>query len=176
MTVALVHPPAPRRRAPYENWRPPIIGVSVLTLVGNSDLVLPRFHDGTYVLPTGDVEDGQSPEAAGRAVLTGLAASLAVQRQVAVDEVQMRRRKVITHVVITEPLSVREACALAYRDPRADVQVLPRTRALSVLTHKAQLRAFLGLQAAAIGAMLYLLDGQIVRVEDIRPHHARPYT
>ncbi|MGW7090082.1 hypothetical protein ACWGH2_42235 [Streptomyces sp. NPDC054871] len=150
--------------------------MSVLALVGNSDLVLARFHDGTLVLPTGDVEDGQSPEAAGRAVLTGLAASLPVERQVAVDETQMRRRKVITHVVITEPLSAREACALVYRDPRADVHVLPRTRALSVLTHKAQLRAFLGLQAAAIGAMLYLRDGQITRVEDVRPHDPLPFT
>ncbi|MEU1149341.1 hypothetical protein ACFYO9_29260 [Streptomyces sp. NPDC005863] len=172
--IALFAAPSARRRAPYENWRPPIIGVSVLAPVGNSDLVLPRFQDGTFALPTGAVEKGQSPEDAGRAVLTGLADELPVQRRVVVDEVQMRRRQVITYVVITEPLTSREACALVYRDPRADLLVLPKRHALSSLARKGKLRAFLGLQAAEIGAMLHLRDGQISRVEDVQPQDVPP--
>ncbi|MEU1221373.1 hypothetical protein [Streptomyces microflavus] len=138
--------------------------------------MLLRLYDGTFVLPTGNVEDGRSPEEAAQSVLAGGPASvLPVQRQVAVDRVQMRRRQVVTHVVVTEPLTGTEVRALTYRDPRADVQVLPVTRALSVLPRKAQLRAILGLQAAAIGAMFHLQDGHIARVEDVRPHDALPY-
>ncbi|MFC8727067.1 MULTISPECIES: NUDIX hydrolase [Streptomyces] len=175
-SVAALPAPGTRRRAAYENWRPPIVGVSVLAIVRNGRLLLLQLHDGSYVLPTANVEDGQSPEEAAQGALAGLVPGLPVQRQVVVDRVQMRRRRVFSHVVVTEALTAPEVRALTFRDPRADVQVLPTTRALAVLPPGAQLRAVLGLQAASIGAVLHLNDGQIARVEDVRPRSARSRT
>ncbi|MFJ8774513.1 hypothetical protein [Streptomyces microflavus] len=175
-SVAALPAPGARRGAPYENWRPPIVGVTVLAIVRNGRLLLLQLHDGSYVLPTSGVEDEQSPEEAAQGALTGLLPGLPVQRRVVVDWVQMRRRQVFTHVVVTEPLTGPEVRALTYRDPRADVQVLPTARALAMLPPRAQLRAVLGLQAASIGAVLHLNDGQIARVEDVLPRSARSRT
>ncbi|MFJ2441069.1 MULTISPECIES: hypothetical protein [unclassified Streptomyces] len=119
-------------------------------------------------MPTGTVEEGQSPEEAARAVLTGLLDGLPVRRRVAVDQVQMRRRKVITHIVVTAPLTVREASALTYRDPRAAVKVLPTAQALAALPERARMRALLGLQALAIRAMVHMRDGEIQRLESVQ--------
>ncbi|MEU3008025.1 hypothetical protein [Streptomyces sp. NPDC006863] len=175
-SVAALPAPGARRGAPYENWRPPIVGVTVLAIVRNGRLLLLQLHDGSYVLPTSGVEDEQSPEEAAQGALTGLPSGLPVQRRVVVDWVQMRRRQVFTHVVVTEPLTGTEVRALTYRDPRADVQVLPTRRALAVLPPRAQLRAALGLQAATIDATFHLADGRIARVEDARPHDVLSYT
>ncbi|MFE7660400.1 hypothetical protein [Streptomyces celluloflavus] len=166
--VATPPAPAPQKRGPYENWRPPITGVGVLAPVGATSLVLPCLPGGALVLPTGTVQEGQSPEEAAQAVLTGLPHGLPVRRRVAVDQVQMRRRKITTHIVVTAPLTVREARALTYRDPRAGVQVLLTAQALAALPERAQMRALLGLQALAIGAMIYMRDGEIQRLESVQ--------
>nr|BAP34732.1 hypothetical protein [Streptomyces sp. ML694-90F3] len=160
---------APRRRAPYENWRPPIIGVSVLAPVGTTDLLLPCLPGNALVLPTGTVEDGQSPEDAARAVLRGMPDGLPVRRRVAVDQVQMRRRKIITHLVATEPLTPGNCRALAYRDPRATIRVLPVGQALESLHHKVRTRVVLGLQALATGAVIYTEDGQMPQLKAMPP-------
>ncbi|QUI32626.1 hypothetical protein H9W91_18505 [Streptomyces alfalfae] len=166
-SVAALPVPKPRTRAPYENWRPPIIGVSVLAPVGATGLVVPCMPGGTLVLPTGTVEDGQSPEEAAQAVLTGLPDGLPIRRRVAVSQVQMRRRKVITHLVVTAPLAVQEAHSLMYRDVRADVRVLPTEKAVAALPEKSRARVLLGLQALAIGAMVYVRDGEIQRIDSV---------
>ncbi|MFG3134399.1 hypothetical protein ACGFZU_42805 [Streptomyces tendae] len=49
----------PRALEPYENWRPPIIGVSVLAPVGATSLILPCIFGDIPLLPTGAVEEGQ---------------------------------------------------------------------------------------------------------------------
>ncbi|MFJ5222336.1 hypothetical protein [Streptomyces sp. NPDC088400] len=165
MPVAALPVARPRTRTPYENWRPPIIGVSVLALVGATSLVLPCLPGGAWALPTGTVENGQSPEEAAQTVLTCLSGELPVQRRVVVDQVQMRRRKIITHLVITAPLTTREAYALAYRDPRAQVRVVRTAQGLASLPEKARLRALLGLQTFAIGATVYLRNGEVQRLE-----------
>lgn len=79
--VALPPTARPRARAPYENWRPPITGVTVLALVGVTSLVLPRLPGDTWALPTGSVEEGRSPEEAAQAVLTPLSGTLPVARR-----------------------------------------------------------------------------------------------
>ncbi|QCN85909.1 hypothetical protein DDJ31_13640 [Streptomyces griseoviridis] len=144
------------------------MGVSVLAPVGATGLVLPRMPGGALALPTGTVENGQSPEEAAQAVLTGLPKGLPIRRRVAVSQVQMRRRKVITHLVVTAPLTVREANSLVYRDVRAEVRVLPTDHAVAALTEKARARVLIGLQALAIGAMVYVQDGEIQRIDSFR--------
>jgi hypothetical protein len=167
VTVALTPAAAhPRARAPYENWRPPVVGVSVLVPVGARHLVMTDLR-GLLALPTGSVETGRSIEEAAQAVLTGLTEGLPVRRRVVEDQVQMRRRKVITHMVATNPLTYEEATALTYRDPRADVRVLPTVQAVAALAERGRTRALLGLQALAIEAMVYLPDGEIQRLESV---------
>lgn len=166
-SVAAPPRPKPQTRAPYENWRPPIIGVCVLAPVGATSLVLPSMPGETLLLPTGTVEDGRSPEEAAQAVLTGLPNGLPIRGRVAVSQVQMRRRKVITHLVVTAPLTVQEATCLAYRDVRAEVRVLPTVQAVAALPEKARARVLLGLHALAIGATVYVRDGEIQRIESV---------
>ncbi|MFC9500879.1 hypothetical protein [Streptomyces sp. NPDC056982] len=155
-----------RKHSGYENWRPAIIGVTVLALVGVDSLVLPCLMGG-LVLPTGAVEDGQSPQDAAQSVLTGIPGGLPIQRRVAVDEVHTRRRKVISHLVVTAPLAVEEAQCLVYRDARADMGVLRTIEAVSLLTEPARARALLGLQALAINAMVYNRNGAIEHLESV---------
>ncbi len=121
------------------------------------------------MLPAGAVEHDQSPEEAAQAVLTGLPDGLPVRRRVAVDQVQMWRRKVITHIVVTAPLTRGQAETLTYRDPRAEVRVLPTVQAVAALPERAGARALLGLQALAIGALVYVRDGEIQRLESVPP-------
>ncbi|MFJ2818528.1 hypothetical protein [Streptomyces sp. NPDC087294] len=172
----------PRTRTPYENWRPPVISVSVLALVGATGLVLPRLPGHPWTLPTGPVDDGQSPEEAAQAVLTGLPGGLPVHRRVVVDQIQMRRRKIITHLVVTAPLTTHEANALTYRDPRAEVRTVRTARVLPCLPERARFRALLGLQTLATGATLYLRDGEVQRLEPaptastVTPGHSGPTT
>ncbi|MEV7205272.1 MULTISPECIES: hypothetical protein [unclassified Streptomyces] len=154
----------PRALEPYENWRPPIIGVSVLAPVGATGLILPCIFGDIPLLPTGAVEEGQSPEEAAQAVLTGLPGGLPIRRRVAVDQVQMRRRKVITHLVATESLTVQEANALAYRDARAQIRVFSTTQAIHALPERSRRRVLLGLQALAIGAMVDARDSDGLEV------------
>ncbi|AYN30647.1 hypothetical protein DUI70_0144 [Streptomyces albus] len=124
---------------------------------------------GALVLPTGTVKDGQSLEEAAQAVLTGLPGGLPIRRRVAVSQVQMRRRRVITHIVVTAPLTAQEANSLSYRDARADARVLPTARAVAALPERARDRVLLGLQALAIGATVYVRDGEIQRMESVPP-------
>ncbi|MFE5688756.1 hypothetical protein [Streptomyces sp. NPDC056512] len=155
-----------RNRSGYENWRPAVIGVTVLALVGVDSLVLPCLM-GALVLPTGTVEDGQSPQEAAQLVLSGIPGGLPIQRRVTVDEVHTRRRIVISHLVVTAPLSVEEAQCLVYRDPRADMSVLRTTEAVSLLTEPARARALLGLQALVVNAMVYNRNGAIEHLESV---------
>ncbi|MYV90309.1 hypothetical protein [Streptomyces sp. SID1034] len=173
-SVAAPPIPEPQTRAPYENWRPPIIGVSVLAPVGATGLILACTPGGTPVLPTGAVENGHSPEEAAQAVLTGLPGGLPIRRQVAVSQVQMRRRKVITHLIVTAPLAAQDADLLIYRDVRAEVRVLSTDHAVAALPQKARTRVLLGLQALAIGAMVYVRDGEIQRIDSVPAHHSMP--
>lgn len=154
-------------RAPYENWRPPSIGVSVLVPVGAHEVALACVPGGTLVLPTGAIEHDQSPEEAARAVLTGLPEGLPVRRTVAVEQVQMRRRKIITHLVVTDPLTRRVAEMLVYRDLRAEVHILPTVQAVAALPQRARARALISLQALAIGAMVYIRDGEVQWLEAV---------
>ncbi|GHG05575.1 hypothetical protein ACFFSH_39540 [Streptomyces filamentosus] len=162
MTAVLPEsPPAPvRQRVPYENWRPPVVGVGVLVPVGADRLVLVRTC-GLLSIPTGAVEDAQDVEDAARAVLTGLPSGLPIQRQAAVQYVQTRRRQVITHTVVTRPLLAEEAARLVYRDRRAEVCVLPTTAAAAALTERGRARVLLSLQALAIGATAFVHDNQV---------------
>ncbi|WP_326708012.1 hypothetical protein OG758_48595 [Streptomyces sp. NBC_01474] len=155
-----------RKHSGYANWRPAITGVTVLALVGVDNLVLPCLMGG-LVLPTGAVEDGQSPQHAAQLVLSGMPGDLPIQRRVAVDEEHTRRRKIISHLVVTAPLTVEEAQCLVYRDPRADTDVLRTTEAVSLLTEPARARALLGLQALAINAMVYNHNGAIEHLESV---------
>ncbi|MEU7228911.1 hypothetical protein [Streptomyces chrestomyceticus] len=165
--LAAAPDPAPRRRPPYKNWRPPIISVHVLVPVGATGLALPGFPDDAVVLPTGPVEGGQTPEEAAQAVFAGLPDGLPIGRRVAVDQVQMTRRKIISHIVVTAPLTMQEAGALTYRDPRTDVQVLPTGQAMAALPERARTRALLGFQAIAIGSIVYVQDGRTQRLESM---------
>lgn len=167
MTPTLTPTATPRTRTPYENWRPPIVGVSVLIPVGAHELALASVPGSALVLPTGAVEHDQSPEEAAQAVLTGLPGGLPVRRRVAVEQVQLRRRKIITHLVVTAPLTRCVAEQLAYRDVRATVHVLPTVQAVAALPQRARARALLGLQALAIGAMVHIRDGEVQRLESV---------
>ncbi|MGW3521832.1 hypothetical protein [Streptomyces hydrogenans] len=153
-------PPAVRRPAPYENWRPPIVGVGLLVPVGADRIILVRTC-GILSIPTGAVEDTQDVQDAARAVLTGLPHGLPIQRRVAVQHVQTRRRQVITHTVVTRPLLPEEVPCLAYRDLRAEVCILPTTAAAVALTERGRARLLLGLQALAIGATAFVHNDRI---------------
>ncbi|MFJ7242154.1 hypothetical protein ACIQWB_34185 [Streptomyces olivaceus] len=171
MTLATAPPPhtlSSQPRATYENWRPPIIGVSVLAPVGTTGLVLPCIFGAAPLLPTGTVEEGQSPEEAAQAVLTGMPDGLPIRCRVVVDHVQMRRRNVITHLVATESLTVQEANCLTYRDARAKVRVLSTAQAIPALPDRSRGRLLLALQALAIGATADAGDSQIQRLDAVR--------
>ncbi|AJE80520.1 hypothetical protein SLNWT_0144 [Streptomyces albus] len=75
----------------------------------------------------------------------------------------------ITHIVVTAPLTAQEANSLSYRDARADARVLPTARAVAALPERARDRVLLGLQALAIGATVYVRDGEIQRMESVPP-------
>ncbi|MGW1496851.1 hypothetical protein [Streptomyces sp. NPDC002402] len=153
--------PVPARTtAPYENWRPPVIGVSLLVPVGPDALVVADLL-GSLMMPNGSVHDGQTPEQAARDVLRGAPDSFLLLRRVALARVQMRRRTVITHVLATAPMTREAARHLIYRDPRAEVHVLPTMRLIDDLPPRARQRVLVGLQALATGQTAYLEEGVV---------------
>ncbi|MEV6404090.1 hypothetical protein AB0M58_14245 [Streptomyces bobili] len=148
--------PAPRRHASYQNWRPPVTGVSLLVPVGADCIAIADLR-GMLMLPVGGMCDGQTPEEAGYRVLTDPTGGLRLLRRVAVDSVQMRRRKVITHVIAAAPMTRDAVTNLVYRDPRATVRVMPT---LQLLDHwpTGRARLLLSLQALATGETACIED------------------
>ncbi|MGW7715558.1 hypothetical protein ACWGKK_14745 [Streptomyces chartreusis] len=149
------------RRAAYENWRPPVIGVSLLLPVGADCLAVADLR-GALMLPVGGVFDEQTPEEAAHHVLAGPPGELRLLRRVAVDWVQARRRKVITHVLAAAPMTHSAVEALAYRDPRATVRVMPTLQFVDQMWPPARTRVLVGLQALATGETT-CLEGGVVR-------------
>lgn len=169
--AAAVPPDGPvRARAAYENWRPALTGVMLLVPVGGDGLL---FTDtagrGALSLPTGAVEAEEAPEVAAQRALKGAHGPIPVQRQVAVNRTQMRRRKVITHLVSMAPITPAEAQEVTYRDPRAVLHVLPTERAARSLPPRARALLLLGLQALAAGVKAYIEDDIIQRLEAVTP-------
>ncbi|NEA48430.1 hypothetical protein [Streptomyces sp. SID10815] len=154
-----MHAPAPAQ-APYEDWRPPIHGVSLLIPVGADALVVADLR-GLIMLPAGTVSDGQTPEQAAQGVLLGAPDGLPALQRVACIRKQLRRRKVITHVLATQPMTREAVAQLVYRDPRADLRVLPSMRVLGELTPAGQLRVLTSLQALAIGETAHIDEGMV---------------
>ncbi|MFJ2774760.1 hypothetical protein [Streptomyces sp. NPDC087300] len=165
----------PRARAAYENWRPPITGVSLLVPVGAHALVVAELL-GSISLPTGTVHDGQSPEQAAHHVLQGLPRRLPRLRLVTLAWVQMRRRKVITHVLATSPMTREDAEQLTYRDARADIRVFSTMRAIDEAPAPGRLRLLAALQALTTGETAYL-EGDVLRASAPPrfTRSARPY-
>ncbi|MFD9187202.1 hypothetical protein ACFWCA_03145 [Streptomyces phaeochromogenes] len=149
-----------QRVAPYENWRPPVIGVCLLVPVG-ADCIAVADLRGMLMLPVGGVYDGQTPEAAARGVLSGPPSGLRVLRRVAVDWVQTRRRKVITHVLASAPMTREAVGQLIYRDPRADLRILPTVHVLNDQSAPGRLRILVALQALAIGEIAFIEEGMV---------------
>ncbi|MFF1917033.1 hypothetical protein ACFVYE_36890 [Streptomyces sp. NPDC058239] len=119
------------------------------------------------MLPVGPVGDGETPEQAAQHVLAGVPSGLPILRRVVVDEVQMRRRKIITHILVTGPITCEDTAFLSYRDPRAVLRALPTVRAIAELPEDARARALIGLQALAIGAVAHLEAGTVQRLEPV---------
>ncbi|MGY1502926.1 hypothetical protein ACW4TU_41230 [Streptomyces sp. QTS52] len=167
--TAAVHPAARSAEptlvpttARYENWRPPAIGVSLLIPVGTDELVVADLL-GSITLPTGAVHYGHKTlEQATQDVLWGVPDGLPLLRRVALAWVQARRRQVITHVMATEPMTPETVGHLIYRDPRADVRVLPITRILDSHPVHGRIRISAALQSLATGETAYI-EGGVVR-------------
>ncbi|MFI5887916.1 hypothetical protein [Streptomyces sp. NPDC051554] len=158
MTPATAATPV-RRSAAYENWRPPGVGVALLMPVGPDCLVVADLG-GTLMLPIGDVRRGQSPEEATQRILASRH-GLPPLRRVVVDQVQMRRRKVITHVLASPPMTCAAVDGLAYRDPRAEVRVMPTVQFIGEVWPKARLRILVALQALATGTTAWIEGGAV---------------
>lgn len=145
MVTAPVATPA-RRHPGYENWRPPIFGVALLLPVGADCLAVADLR-GMLMLPVGDVPTGQTPEEAAQHVLAS-PEDLPPLRRVVINQVQTRRRKVITHVLASAPMTRAAVDALAYRDPRANVRVMPTLEFIDQVWPMARLRILVGLQVS----------------------------
>ncbi|WP_172387217.1 hypothetical protein [Streptomyces sp. MNP-20] len=143
-----VNLPPPRPRARYENWRPPLYGVSLLIPVGTDALVITDLR-GLISLPAGPVAPDQSPQEAAQHVLRGAPGDLPELRHVVLASAQMRRRKVITHVLATAPITPKTAAHLAYHDPRAEVRVWPTMTVIDNVASLTQVRVLVGLQVLA---------------------------
>ncbi|MGW3563046.1 hypothetical protein ACWDSL_03930 [Streptomyces sp. NPDC000941] len=131
---------------------------------GDQLLVTDMTGRGDILLPAGPVYDKQTPEQAAQAVLRGASSGL-VHRQVAVDCVQMRRRKVITHIVATKYLARTDVAHLTYRDGRAIIRALPIAPVTANLSKRAQAWVFAGLQALADDEMVSLEAGVVCRTK-----------
>ncbi|MEV2234951.1 hypothetical protein AB0H69_41200 [Streptomyces phaeochromogenes] len=160
-TAHSADPVPAQKTASYQNWRPPVIGVSLLVPVGSDSLAVADLR-GVILMPTGTVHAGQTPEQAVQDVLRGAPDGLPLLRRVALSCVQMRRRKVITHVLATESMPREGVGRLSYRDPRADVRVLPTMRVVDSLTAGGRQRVLVALQALATGETAYI-EGGVVR-------------
>ncbi|MGP4009935.1 hypothetical protein [Streptomyces sp. 4N124] len=152
--------PALCRRAAYENWRPPLIGVQLLVPIG-VDCLLVAETLGSIVLPVDTVHTGERPWQAAQHVLRGARHGIPVLRHVVLDQKQMRRRKVITHVLATASMSRSDVAALTYRDPRGELRVLPTDLVINRLPTLARPRVLFALQALAIDETVYLEDGVV---------------
>ncbi|MGW4345255.1 hypothetical protein ACWEL8_09280 [Streptomyces sp. NPDC004690] len=152
-----VHAPA---QAPYEDWRPPIHGVSLLVPVGADALAVADLRS-LIMLPTGTVSDGQTPEQAARDPLLGAPDGLPAVQRVACVRKQLRRRKVITYMLATKPMTRETVAQCTYRDPRAELRVLPTIRVLGELPPTGRLRVLTSLQALAIGETAHIEEGVV---------------
>ncbi|MEU3978869.1 hypothetical protein AB0F77_01970 [Streptomyces sp. NPDC026672] len=159
MPTATATTPAPRHHAPYEDWRPPVTGVSLLVPVGADHITVIDLH-GMLMLPVGSMHDGQTSEEAGHRVLTDPSGRLRILRRVAIDRVQTRRRKVITHVMATTPITHGAAVGLVYRDPRATVRVIPTLQLLDRWP-TGRARLLISLQALATGETACIESGAV---------------
>ncbi|WP_163015588.1 hypothetical protein [Streptomyces sp. Tu 4128] len=148
-------------RAPYDNWRPPIVGVSLLVPIG-ADCIAVADLRGMLMLPTGGLHEGQTLHEAARRVLTDPSGELQLLRRVTVDRVQTRRRKVITHVMAAAPLTHEAVPGLVYRDPRATIRVIPTMQFLDQTCPEGKRRLLISLQALATGEAA-AMDGGVVR-------------
>ncbi|MET7474681.1 hypothetical protein ABZT17_10035 [Streptomyces sp. NPDC005648] len=137
-----------------------MIGVSLLVPVGPDSLVVADLRE-LILIPTGPVYDGQQPREAAHSVLRGAKEGLPLLRRVALTCTRMRRRKVITHVWATEPMTREAVGHLEYRDPRANVRVLPTMRVLDDLPPQGRLRFLVALQALATSGTAYIEDGVV---------------
>ncbi|MFC9620090.1 hypothetical protein ACFTXM_08860 [Streptomyces sp. NPDC056930] len=136
--------------------------------VGANGLLLADMTGcGGLVLPVGPVEDGETTEQAAQQVLVDAPSGLPILRRVAVDEVQMRRRKIITHILATGPITREDTIFLSYRDPRVVLRALPTVRAIADLPEDSRARALISLQALAIGAVAHLRSGTVQRLEPV---------
>lgn len=159
MAVDAPIPTQPPRSA-YENWRPPLIGVQLLIPVGSERLLVAETL-GSICLPVDAVRDGESPRQAAQHVLLGASNGIPVLGRVAVDQKQMRRRKVITHVLATTPLSCDDVAPLTYRDPRGELRILPTERVIDLMPDRSRPRVHLALQGLTVGQTIYLGDGAL---------------
>ncbi|MFJ3310735.1 hypothetical protein ACIPSA_48910 [Streptomyces sp. NPDC086549] len=159
MSATTVTPPV-RRRAAYENWRPPVVGVALLVPVGPDCLAVADLQ-GTLMLPVGGVNDGQTLQEAAHHILSGPNGGLQLLRHVAVDSIQTRRRKVITHILAATPTTPHTLEELVYRDPRATVRALPTLRLLDTVRPTARTRIVVGLQALATGQTALIKAGVV---------------
>ncbi|MEV5979590.1 hypothetical protein [Streptomyces sp. NPDC052114] len=148
--------------------------------VGAHALVVAELH-GSIALPTGTMHEGQAPEQAAPRVLHG-SNGLPRLRPVALAWVQMRRRRVITHVLATAPMAREDAEQLIYCDPRASIRVLPTTHAIDRFPAQGRLRLLVALRALATGEPAYL-EGNMLRTSAppqlahplaAPPRHPRP--
>ncbi|GAA2345099.1 hypothetical protein SVIO_000670 [Streptomyces violaceusniger] len=156
-----------RNTAPYENWRPPLVGVSILAPVETSHILVAELR-GDLLVPSGPVHNGQPPEQAAQKVLRGVPSGVPVLRRVAVDWVQMRRRQICTYVLATKRLTHDDAARYTYCDGRADLWMLPIAQAISALPGLARARVLAGLKALADEEMAYLEAGIVSRTESAR--------
>ncbi|MFD4258519.1 hypothetical protein ACFWR9_13015 [Streptomyces sp. NPDC058534] len=92
---------------------------------------------------------------------SGPPGELRMLRRVAVDWVQMRRRKVITHVLAAAPISCEAVMSVSYRDPRATVRVMPALQVIDQVWPPARTRILVGLQALATGETAFIEAGQV---------------
>ncbi|GGL85363.1 hypothetical protein GCM10010095_82630 [Streptomyces anthocyanicus] len=157
MPIATAPAPVPRRHAPYESWKPPVVGVCLLLPVGTDCLAVADLQD-MLTLPIGTVNDGQTVEQAAPAVLPGLPIQLLNLRHVAVHEVQARRRQVITHVLAATAITRDTVATLRYRDPRAVLKVMPTLQFLDHTSPRTRARTLFALQALATGTPAHLIE------------------
>jgi hypothetical protein len=148
-----------QRRAAYEDWRPPVVGVALLMPVGADCLAVADLC-GMLMLPVGDVRVGQSPEEAAQRVLASRE-GLPLLRRVVVDRVQTRRRKVITHVLASALMTCAAVDGLTYRDPRAVVRVMPTVQFIGEVWPEARLRILVALQALSTGTTACIESGVV---------------
>jgi hypothetical protein len=137
-----------------------VVGVALLVPVGSDCLVVADLQ-GMLTLPCGPVHDGQTLQEAAHRILCGPAGDLQLLRHVAVDWVQTRRRKVITHLLAVLSATPDTVERLIYRDPRATVRVMPTLRLLDQVQPTTRTRIVVGLHALATGETFSIEGGEV---------------